>query len=226
MKGPLVNRSGNGRLRRSPLIFAVAGATVSAALVSAALLTATAAEAVTGSQPGSLTFKPASGPVTLKPTWSTNTACPAGYQTSADLFVLNTNGSVGSVDSATVLDPTAPFSGTLLASIGQSLSLGTNVKPGQSSEWVVACWSGPGGTGKVQYVQAAKVTLSADGKSYSSSAGSAPASAQQKQSVSWVMIALVIAAAIVVVGAFLGWQQRRRRLRATAPPVPVKARLG
>ena len=165
MKGPTMKWPSTGRLRRTVLMLGVAGATAGAAL-----LTAASAQAGVGAQPGNLTLNPASGSSSLTPTWSTSTACPTGFQTSAVLYVLNTDGSIGSVDSPTVASPTAPFSGTLLANVAQSLSLGTNVGPGQTDEWVVLCWTGPGGTGSSTPVQSTFVTLSADGSSYSTSA--------------------------------------------------------
>jgi hypothetical protein len=165
MKGPTFKLPSTRRLRRTVLLLGVAGATTGGLLISAA-----AAQAVSGTDPGGLTLNPASGAVTLTPTWSTNSACPTGFQTSADLYVLNTDGSIGSVASPTVASPTAAFSGTLLTDVAQTLSLGTNVGNGQTSQWVVACWSGAGGTGNVSYDQATFVTLSSDGTTYSSSA--------------------------------------------------------
>jgi hypothetical protein len=138
------------------------------------LFTAAAAQAVTGSGPGQLVLNPASGATSLTPTWSTTTACPSGFQTSAVLFALNSDGSVGSSISPTVAAPTAPFSGTLLGNIGSLISLGTNVTAGGTSQFVVGCFAGAGGTGAESLVQSTFVTLSANGTSYTSSA-TAPA---------------------------------------------------
>ena len=192
------------------LLLVMAGATAGAA----ALLTPATAEASVGSQPGTLTLRPSGGAVTRTPTWSTSTACPVGFQTSAVLYVLNTNGSIGSVASPTVASPTAPFSGTMLATVGQSLALGTNVKPGQHDEWVVGCFTGIGGTGRKTWVQSIVVTLSANGRSYTSSRGTGGVGGGtgQSQSVPWVLIGLMIVVAAGGVGSWQAWQRRRRRL--------------
>jgi hypothetical protein len=179
------------------------------------------ARAVAGSQPGKLTLNPPSGAVTLRPAWATSTACPAGFQTSADLYALTTNGKIGSVASPTVLSPTAPFSGTLLTTVGTSLSLGTDVKPGQSDQWVVACWSGPAGTGSVRYVQSARVTLSADGRTYTTSSSGARASGGTDgpgtaQPVPWALIMVLVAVAAAAIGGWQAWRRRRVRTALAA----------
>jgi hypothetical protein len=137
------------------------------------LITATAAQAVTGSEPGNLSLSPAQGATTLTPTWSTTDGCPTGFQTSAVLFALNSDGSIGSSISPTVASPTAAFSGTLLGSVGELISLSTDVTSGGTDQWVVGCFSGPGGTGNVEYTQSVFVTLSSDGNSFTTS-GSGP----------------------------------------------------
>ena len=226
MKGPTVKTlqwPGTGRLSRTALMLAVAGAAAGGLL-----FTAAAAQAVTGTQPGSLHLNPASGATTLMPTWSTTTACPAGYQTSAVLYALNTNGSIGSSISPTVGNATSPFSGTLLGPVGQLLSLGTNVRKGGTSTWVVACSAGRAGTGKTTYVQSDKITLSADGKSYTSSTPStagATSTASPAQSAPWALIVLVLV--IVVgggVGGWLAWRWRRRRADAALVAAAAQAR--
>jgi len=165
MKGPTFKWPSTGRLRRTVLGLGVVGVAVGGMLVSA-----TAALAVTGSGPGQLALNPPSGATTLTPTWSTTTACPAGNQTSATLFALNTDGSIGSAISPTVNAPTAPFSGTLLGTIGSLISLGTNVTAGGTSQFVVGCFAGPAGTGAVTYVQSIFVKLDATGANYTTSA--------------------------------------------------------
>jgi len=135
----------------------------------AGLLTATAALAVTGTEPGNLSFHPPSGATTLTPTWSTTDGCPPGFQVSAVLYALNADGSIGTSASPTVANVTSAFSGSLLATIGHTISLGTNVRRGGTSEFVVACSTGRGGTGNRTYVQAEWVTLSANGSTYTTS---------------------------------------------------------
>ena len=226
MKGPTVKTlkwPGPGRFRRAVLMLAVAGATAGGLL-----FTAAAAQAVSGTGPGQLVLHPASGATTLMPTWSTTTACPVGYQTSAVLYALNINGSVGSSVSSTVGNVTSPFSGTLLGPVGELLSLGTNVRNGGTSQWVVACSSGRGGTGQKTYVQSDNVTLSADGKSYTSSTPSSSGTSSTTssgQSVPWALIGLVL---VIVVGGSLGgwlaWRWRRRRVDAALLAAAAQAR--
>ena len=214
---------GIGRLSRAMLMLAVAGATAGGML-----FTAAAAQAVTGTGPGQLVLHPASGATTLMPTWSTTTACPVGYQTSAVLYALNTNGSIGSSISSTVSNVTSPFSGTLLGPVGKLLSLGTNVRNGGTSQWVVGCSAGRGGTGQTTYVQSDDVTLSADGKSYTSSTPSTSGTSsttRSAQSVPWALIGLVLV--ILVggsVGGWLAWRWRRRRVDAALLAAADQAR--
>jgi hypothetical protein len=134
--------------------------------IAATVLAAAPALAVTGFELD-LTISPASGPVSSVPTWSTSTACLSGYQGSAVLYELNTDGSVALAISPVVADVTSPFTGMLLAgdTVGSVLAA-SNVTPGGTVQWVVECSSGPGGTGSSVYVQSVDVTLSPDGSSY------------------------------------------------------------
>jgi hypothetical protein len=126
-----------------------------------------------GSQPGNLILKPASGSTSVSPTWYTTDACPAGYQTSAQL-------------DATVYGSTTLFqwiSGTLNPGNspippGQQLQFDSSVAEvqqvtktpnGQTDKWVVRCTALPGGLGNRQYVQYVLVHISADGKTYTTS---------------------------------------------------------
>ena len=121
------------------------------------------------SLPPQLSLNPASGAATLTPTWSSS-ACPTGFQTSAVLFELNTDGAIASAISPTVANVTAPFTGTLDGPVKPLITLGSDVQPGGTSTWVVGCFAGPGGTGAQKLVQQVSVHLSADGLSYTSSA--------------------------------------------------------
>src|SRR5215469_11287536 len=159
MKGPKQKWLSTGRLRRTVLMLGVAGATAGAALLTAA----GSAQAVTsvGSQPGNLTFNPASGSATASGatiTWSTSTACPTGFQGSAVLEIIDSNG-VGSIASAVVSAVTAPFSGTLAETPAQAQSLGTSIPFGTPVEWAVACFSAGAGTGSSEFVQSTDMTI-------------------------------------------------------------------
>jgi hypothetical protein len=153
------------RLRRTAVVAGTLGLTAGAGLLAAGT-----ALASNGSQPGKLVLHPASGAVTLTPTWSTADGCPAGYQGSAEMSEFKASGAFGSRISTVVSTGlTAPFHGVLDYNVALVLRLGADVGKGETSEWAVGCYSGPGGTGKVRWVQSTFVTLSADGKSYSTS---------------------------------------------------------
>jgi len=223
MKGHTVKTlqwPGAGRLRPMALMLGVVGATAAGLL-----FTAAAAQAVTGSGPGQLALNPASGATTLTPTWSTTTACPAAFQTSAELYELNTDGSIGSIISPTLANVTAPFSGTLLGPVGKLISLATNVKNGGTSKWVVGCFAGRAGTGNRTYVQSDNVTISADGKSYTSSTPSFSGTTSSAQSTPWGLIVLVV---VILVGGggggWLAWRWRRGRRDAALLAAAAQAR--
>ncbi len=119
-----------------------------------------------GPQTDSLTLTTASGAARLQPRWSTQDACPSGFQGSAVLYELNTDGSIGRSISPVVTDVGAPFGGTLLGSVGQLITDGTDVGDGGTDEWMVACYAGTHGTGSVDDLQSIDVSLSADGGSF------------------------------------------------------------
>lgn len=110
---------------------------------------------------------PPSGASSLTPTWATIAPCPAAYLFSAALYTLNADGSLGSQISPVVSNVEVPFGRTLLAYVAQDMA-GTGVTNGQKDEWVVVCFSMPGGTGQGDYIASVYVALSADGSSYTS----------------------------------------------------------
>ena len=132
----------------------------------AAALTAAPARALAGLQTDSLTLTTASGAAKLQPRWNTQDGCPSGFQGSAVLDELNADGSVGRSISPVVTDVSAPFGGTLLGSVGQLITGGTNVGDGGTDEWMVACYSGPHGTGSVDDLQSIDVSLSPNGDDF------------------------------------------------------------
>jgi hypothetical protein len=153
-------RTGLG-LHRTALIAGLIGVTAGAAV-----LTAAPARAVNVTQPDALGLTTASGAARLQPRWYTQDECPSGFQGSAVLYELNSDGSIGSRISPVVTDVNAPFGGTLLGPVGQLITRGTDVGDGGTSEWVVGCFAGSGGQGSVDYLQSLWVTLSADGGSF------------------------------------------------------------
>ena len=66
---------------------------------------------------------------------------------------------------------TKSFKGNSTANIGAILQF-ANIPKGGSLEFAVGCYSMEGGTGKVSWIQSTIVTLSSDGKSYTTSAPS------------------------------------------------------
>ena len=154
-----------GGLRRAAVTTAAVAMTAGTGL-----LLASPALASGGLQPGNLMLEPASGPVSLAPTFATTDGCPAGYQGSAQVSIFGSNGTLLSRISVAVPLPTKAFHGALDGKIGAILNFAA-VRPGGASQWAVGCYTGPGGTGNVQWVQYMVVKLSADGKSYSISPG-------------------------------------------------------
>jgi hypothetical protein len=124
-----------------------------------------------GSEPGSLKFNPASGDTTLTPTWSTSDGCPAAYNGSAQVAVFNVSGTLLSSISNVAYDVRGPFTGELDGSISAILRF-AHVPNGGSLEFAVGCYSNIGAVGKFTWIQSTLVTLSSDGKSYSTSAPS------------------------------------------------------
>jgi len=127
-----------------------------------------------GSQPGKLIIKPASGSTSLSPTWSTTDACPVGYQTSAQLYA-TVHGSSGLFQwiSGTLNPGNTPIPAgqqlQLLASVAEVQQV-TKTPNGQTDKWVVRCAALNSGMGDRQYVQSALIHISADGKTYTTSA--------------------------------------------------------
>jgi hypothetical protein len=162
-------------IRRAVLVLGATGLTLGAGLLTAGSALASAH----GSQPGRLIFHPASGAVSLKPTFSTPDGCPVGFQGSAEVSEFNTNGSYASRISYVASPVVTAFKGILDGAVGPMLHV-TNVKKGGTVEFAVGCYSLPGGTGKVRWVQSTFLTLSSTGKSFTTSS-SPPAAATALQ---------------------------------------------
>jgi hypothetical protein len=105
--------------------------------------------------------------------WSTTAACPSGYQGSAILVELNADGSVASqIGTDTQQAVSTPFSGGLEANVATILAV-SNVAKGTPATWVFECYPNGNATAtgpQFMYSQAIYVTVSGDGKSFSSSA--------------------------------------------------------
>ncbi len=157
-----------GRLRRTALAVGVVGLTAGSGL-----LTAGSAFASSSLQPGNLIFTPASGISSATPTWHTTDGCPAGYRGSAQMSIFNSKGVLLSrISPAVYSGLTGSFSGTLDGKLSAILKF-AQIKAGGQLLFAVGCYSGPGGTGSVQWVQSAVIGVASNGTSYSASAGSA-----------------------------------------------------
>jgi hypothetical protein len=110
-----------------------------------------------------LTLDPASGAAPLTPTWSSS-ACPNGFQGSAQVNEYTLSGTFVSGISSVVATVTTGFSGVLQGNVRALLSVGgvSASSPG-TLQWEVACYSGVGATGAQKLAQSVYVTLSADG---------------------------------------------------------------
>lgn len=143
------------------------------AVVGLSLLGGTAAHAAVGTQPGHLTFSPATGTSTTVPTWNTDEACPAGLPfASLDLVYSDSTTAAPDINGigATSVGATGPISGALLLNntplasfLSKALPAFGGYKAGQTAEAVVLCSSGTGGTGTTQYFQDEFITLTAAG---------------------------------------------------------------
>src|SRR5215469_6335310 len=155
-------------IRRAVVLVALTGMTTGAGLATAGF-----AQASNGSQPGNLILTPASGATSKMPTWSTTDGCPAGHQGSAEVSEFKPDGTFASRISVVVNSGlTAAFKGTLDGKMSALLHV-TGVPDGGTVEFAVGCYSLEGGTGSVKWVQSTVVTLSSDGKSYTTSSASA-----------------------------------------------------
>jgi hypothetical protein len=117
---------------------------------------------------GNLCLLPPSGSSSLTPTWVTLGGRPIFYDQSAAVYTLNLDGSLGTRISPVLDSVDNQFGGTLLGNAAADFS-GTGVADGQRDEWVLVCFSEPGGTGAGDENMFMYVTLSADGSLYTTS---------------------------------------------------------
>ena len=153
---------------------AVAGGALLGGYATQAAQAAQAVPAAMGTQPGAVQLKPASGPTSSTPTWSTSMACPTGFQDSATFKEVHADGSSTNFIAPIVNKTGAPFSGTLQASIARIQQAG-GIANGGTQELFVTCFSGFSGTGNARNEMNIYVTYSADGTSYKTTT-TAPAS--------------------------------------------------
>jgi hypothetical protein len=148
-------------LRRAVVLMGMVGATAGAAMLVPA--TASAATPI-GADPGHLHL-PASGNMSDKPTWSTDTACGTNFQSSAKLYVVPDSGTPFAV-SGTVTPVNAPFTGTLQGTLAFIQTAG-GLQNGSTYEFVVECQTAALAQDPEQ---STFLTISADGSTYTTSA--------------------------------------------------------
>jgi len=173
MKGmPIVRLK---RLKRTAVLLG-AGTLVAAA----SLLGSTAAHAAVGTQPGTITLHPATGPTsTTGITYHTTIPCPAGNTGSANVRIVDPATSQQAALAPNNNAVTAPFSGTFNATFDLAAQRFPDIV-GATSEIVVQCFSGASGTGTAVAVMDTFVTINAAGNHYSiSSNGGTTAAATE-----------------------------------------------
>jgi hypothetical protein len=161
-----------GRLRRGAVVLGVVGLTASLGV-----LTAGVALAGVGAQPGDLQLLQggtvlATGtqyPLTTATTWQTTTACPSGFQTSAQIEEFTAPaGTAVSLISGTATAVTVPFSGLLDSTPGALLAFaGISATAPGTAEWAVGCASS---TGSIEYEQSIFLTVASGATTFSLSA--------------------------------------------------------
>jgi hypothetical protein len=167
MNWPKLKSPKVGRLRRTALYLGVAGG-----LAGGMLLGAVPAHAALGTEPGDLQVVPATGSTSSTPTWATTVGCPTGYQGSALVEEVYSDGatfsSVSAVVNSNVEALTGAFTGSFNVTFSEMQSIGS-IPNGGTQEIFVQCASGIGGTGNVQNDMDVWVTYSSDGTTYSTS---------------------------------------------------------
>jgi uncharacterized protein (TIGR03382 family) len=195
MSRPRLKSLATGRVGRMALVAGLAGGMFLGA--------AGVAQAAVGSDPGGVTLSPSSGSTSSTPTWSTNVACPAGYQGSAVFREVHADGTTSSI-SPVVNGTAAPFSGTLQAPISTIQLLG-GIANGGTQELVVECNSAPSIEGNFDPYMDIYINYSADGTTYTTSTSGTTVPVGE--------IGGPILAALAALG--LGFMQLRRRSRRT-----------
>ena len=159
------------RLRQLKRTAVIVGA--GSLIVGASVLGATQAHAAgppVGTQPGAVTLVPPSGSTTGTVGYS-STACPAGFQGSGLLKIIDPG-----TGATSALAPVAPsvataFTGTLnTGALNIEATAVFTDLAGTQAEIAMQCFSGPSATGTGEFVQDDFITISTDASSYTTSA--------------------------------------------------------
>jgi hypothetical protein len=164
MEGKKPKSPGGGRLARAALFVAVAGFTVGGMVLGTG-----PAHAAVGTALGDLTFSPTTGSVNSSPTWSTTEGCPSGFNGSAIVRWVESDGTTFSI-SGTVESPTSalsdePMLGTPPDDISEFVLL-SGIADGGQNEIDVDCYSGDSLTGTEEAVMYTYIDISSDGSTY------------------------------------------------------------
>src|SRR5690242_16202 len=142
------------KLRRVSVLAGLAGVAVATAFAFAA-----PAQAGTGTEPGNVSFNPASGGPNDLPVFTTTDACPAPFNDGAALAVLAADGSIISAVSDANPDVKTPFSQPVNLSMGQQQQF-LSLLPGHAYEYSVQCQDP---NFEYKFVQSMWVTFDASG---------------------------------------------------------------
>lgn len=185
------------RLGRTALVLTVAGGMLLGA--------AGIAEASVGNNPGAVNLNPTTGPLSSKPTWATTVACNPGFQGSAVLREVHSDGVTTNTVSPVVNGTAAAFGGTLQATMAQIQGAG-GIATGGTQELVVVCFSGASLTGTSDNEMNIFVTYNADGTYTTGTTQQVPVGE----------IGGMVFAGLAAIG-LVTMQVRRRRSRKTLP---------
>jgi hypothetical protein len=112
-----------------------------------------------GANSAGVTLSPASGSVYGTPSYTTQSACPSGFQGSGIFRAIRPDGSTFSI-SGGVANVTVPFHGSLLGSIAE-IEMVSNINTKTATQkYVIVCFSGPSLTGKSRQEMSTVVTYS------------------------------------------------------------------
>ena len=150
---------------------------VAVAVAGLSLLSGAPAHAALGTQPGTLTISPSTGPLTTVPTWSTTIACPSDANASAKLDEVGLDGVTLTPWSASINNAAAPLSNETVVA---SATVGTfeaiaGYTSGQTAELVVYCFSGPNGSGTAVPYMDTWIQFNSDSATYTTGPDLVPA---------------------------------------------------
>jgi hypothetical protein len=160
------------RLKQAAVVTGVTALVAAASVLGTAQ--AHAATGVLGTDHGALvitnTAGQTSGSTSDSLKYSTTEGCPAGFQGSGELLLVDPNDNQDFDSPANINNSVATeFSGTITSSLAFEMQIFPQMQ-GTTSEYVEECFTGPSAGGTGEFVMDTFVTISADGNTYSFSA--------------------------------------------------------